>query len=90
VFPEPGVTPNLIILQNISLLMHVRVKTAVNHHAASDGIFLMKAEQTPKQVRSNILNKNKRHNAVIQCREMDSDVCGTVCTVSIYENCCCQ
>jgi len=54
------------------------VTTAVNSHASYDSIFLMKAEQTPKQVRSNILKKNKRPNAVIQCTEMDSV---TVCTV---------
>jgi len=60
-------------------MCEVRVRTAVNRHAASDGIFLMKAEQTTKQVRSNIFKKTKRHNAVIQFREMDSAVSGTVC-----------
>ena len=37
----------------------VNVTTAVNRHVAYDGVFLMKAEQTPKQVRSNILKEKK-------------------------------
>jgi hypothetical protein len=37
----------------------VSVTTAVNRHAAYDGVFLLKAEQTAKKVRSNIKKKQK-------------------------------
>ena len=61
----------------------VSVTTAVNRYAAYDGIFLMKAEHTPKQVRSNILKKNKRCNAIIQCTVADSADCQWQCVHSV-------